>query len=391
MPHTRNYRLLVLMAFLQGVVFYGPIATIYRRAYGLDIQGLFLIESISWILTVALEAPWGRFADRFGYKRTLLLGNLVFLASKLVFSFASGFSGFLAERLLLSLALSALSGCTEALMYRSAGAADSEKAFGRWDAASGAGLLAASLSSPLLYAVSLRMTAYGTVIPYAVACACSLFLVDVDEEPAPGPSAVDADRPLHGLRHAFRTLVRDRGLVLFLISSAVVGEAAHSATVFLAPLQYERAGIPMAAFGALYAAVQGVALVAAGAWRLVRAVGRERAFRFLLLIVAAGLAALAVSDAAAPSVAALLAIAAATAMFRPLSASLQNERVVGPERATALSVNAMVTELAAAALNVGVGRAAGAGLSICFGSLAALVAVFAFLPGRAFRRRGRPA
>jgi len=381
----------VLIAFLQGVVFYGPIATIYRRAYGLDIQGLFLIESISWILTVALEAPWGRFADRFGYRRTLLLGNLVFLASKFVFSLASGFSGFLAERLLLSLALSALSGCTEALIYRSAGAADSDKAFGRWNAASGAGLLAASLSSPLLYAVSLRMTAYGTIVPYAIACACSLFLVDVDEEPAPRSADAVTDRPPRGLRHAFGTLAEDRGLVAFLISSAVVGEAAHSATVFLAPLQYERTGVPMAAFGALYAAVQGVALVAAGAWRLVRAVGRERAFRSLLLIVAAGLAALALSGAAALSVAALLAIAAAAALFRPLSASLQNERVVGPERATALSVNAMVTEFAAAALNVGVGWAAGKGLAVGFGALSALVALFAFMPASVFGRRSRRA
>ncbi|HPB65236.1 MAG TPA: hypothetical protein PLW80_01670 [Spirochaetales bacterium] len=28
MPHTRNYRLLVLMALMQGIVFYGPVATI---------------------------------------------------------------------------------------------------------------------------------------------------------------------------------------------------------------------------------------------------------------------------------------------------------------------------------------------------------------------------
>ncbi|PKL23459.1 MAG: hypothetical protein CVV47_14565 [Spirochaetae bacterium HGW-Spirochaetae-3] len=385
MPHTRNYRLLVLIAFLQGIVFYAPIATIYRRTYGLDIQGLFLIESISWILTVILEAPWGRFADRFGYRRTLLVGNVVFLASKVVFSFASGFSGFLAERLLLSLALSALSGCTEALLYRSVGAAESDKAFGRWHAASGFGLLVASIAAPLLYAGSLRITAYGTIVPYAAALACSYLLVDMGEGQELRRSG--SPQPGSGLRYALAALSKDRGLMLFLVASAVMGEAAQSATVFLAPLQYERAGIPIAAFGALFAAIQGVALAAAGSWRIVRAFGRERVFRSLLTIVALSLAALALSDAAALGVVALLAIAVSAAMFRPLSASLQNERVVGSERATALSVNAMVAELVAAALNVGVGRAAGAGLPIGFGVLAAITAAMAFLPRRALGRR----
>ncbi|MCP5454244.1 MAG: MFS transporter [Spirochaetaceae bacterium] len=385
MPHIRNYRLLALMALMQGIVFYGPVATIYRRAYGLDVEALFLIESISWIVTLALESPWGRFADRFGYRLTIVLGNVVFLASKLVFSVAYGFSGFLAERLLLSVALSALSGCTEALLYRSAGAEASEKAFGRWNAASAAGLLAASVASPLLYASSLRMTAYGTVVPYAIAAVASLFLVDVDEEKTTD-GATGAASATAGLRGAFEALARDRGLLLFVAASAVMGEAAQAATVFLAPLQYERAGIPLAAFGALYAALQVASLAAAGAWRLVGAVGRERTLRALFAVGAAALAILALSDGAWTSVAALLALAAAAALFRPLSASIQNERVIGSERATALSVNAMAAEIIAALVNVGVGRLAGVGLPAAFGALAAILGALAVSPAASPRR-----
>ena len=124
MPNRLNYRILVIIAFMQGMVFYRPIATIYRRAYGLDIQGLFLIESISWLVTIVLEAPWGRFTDRYGYRKTLLLGNLAFLISKIVFSFASGFPGFLAERLILSVSLAALSGSSEGLVYCLSGRQD---------------------------------------------------------------------------------------------------------------------------------------------------------------------------------------------------------------------------------------------------------------------------
>ncbi len=391
MPHTRNYRLLVLMALMQGIVFYGPVATIYRRAYGLDVEALFLIESISWIATLALETPWGRFADRHGYRLTVVLGSIVFLASKLVFSVAYGFSGFIAERLLLAVALSALSGCTEALIYRSVGAQASEKAFGRWNAASAAGLLAASVASPLLYASSLRMTAYGTVVPYAIAAVASLFLVDVDEAPTVGGATTRdiGSAAGSGLRGAFKALARDRGLLLFVAASAVMGEAAQAATVFLAPLQYERAGIPLAAFGALYAALQAASLAAAGAWRLVGAVGRERTLRALFAIGGAALATLALSSRAVPSVTALLALAAAAALFRPLSASIQNERVVGSERATALSVNAMAAEVIAALVNVGVGRLAGIGLPATFGALAAILGALALSPAASPARRAR--
>jgi MFS family permease len=309
MTNTKNYRLLVGIAFMQGMVFYGPVATLYRRAYGLDIQGLFLIESISWSLTIALEAPWGRFADRYGYRLTLLIGNGIFLGSKFVFAAASGFSGFLFERILLSLAISALSGCIEAMVYRSAGAASAEKAFGRWNAASGAGLFMSALASPLLYSASLRMTAYGTIVPYASSFVCSLFLVDVPESAAARPGSPGLT---HGLRAAGVALVMDRRLLVFLMVAAVSGEAAHAATVFLAPLQYERAGIP-------------------------------------------------------------------AALFKPLSSIVQNERVSGTERATVLSLNAMVIEMTAAVVNVGVGTAAAGGLPPGFGVLSALVAAMALV------------
>jgi MFS family permease len=383
MTHTTNYRILVVIAFLQGMVFYGPVATLYRRAYGLDIQGLFLIESISWVATIILEAPWGRFADRYGYRLTLLIGNAVFLGSKLVFAAASGFSGFLVERLALSVSLAALSGCSEAMVYRSAGPVAVERAFGRWNAASGAGLFLAAIVSPLLYSISLRAAAYGTIVPYAAAFFCSLFLVDLPEAISTYPAAGSAAR---GLRAALVSLAGDKRLLLFLSAAAVAGEAGHAATVFLAPLQYERSGIPVAAFGLLFAILQGAGLAAAGSGRLSATLGRGHALKALLLLESSGLATLAVSTSGVVSVVALVVVAVAVAMFRPLSSAFQNERVKGAERATALSVNAMVVEMAAAAVNIFVGRAAAAGLPVVFGFLAVAVAMLSSVVGIADRQ-----
>lgn len=54
----RNIYLLYTMTFLQGMVFYGAIATLYRQAQGVTIFQITLIESISYALCIALEVPW---------------------------------------------------------------------------------------------------------------------------------------------------------------------------------------------------------------------------------------------------------------------------------------------------------------------------------------------
>lgn len=376
MHFSSNYRLLVAVSFLQGFVFYGPAATIYRRAYGLDLGGLFLIESISWTATILLEVPWGRFADRFGYKRTLVLGNAVFLLSKIVFAVASGFGGFLAERLLLAVALAALSGCTEALLYRSVPRSEADRAFGRWHAAGSAGLFAAAALFPLFSRLELRATAYATVIPYAAAAVLSCFLGDAGETSAADAAAGRTPRP-GSVRAAARALFADRRLLAFLVAGAAIGEAAQAATVFLAPLQYERAGIPRAHFGALFALLQGAGMAAAAAGRFAERLGRRGAMALILVVETASLLALAISDSPAASVAALVAAAAAAALFRPISAAVQNERISGADRATSLSMNALVAEGTAAVLNVAVGGTAGRGLGTAFAALALLGAAAA--------------
>lgn len=51
----RNIRYMYAIALLQGMVFYGPVATLYREAQGVSIAQITLIESIS----LALVHPAG--------------------------------------------------------------------------------------------------------------------------------------------------------------------------------------------------------------------------------------------------------------------------------------------------------------------------------------------
>lgn len=72
--------LMCLAAFLQGIVFYGPVASLYRTQAGLSMGDIALIESVYYLLVVALELPLGAVAARLGYKRMLAVCSAVFFS-----------------------------------------------------------------------------------------------------------------------------------------------------------------------------------------------------------------------------------------------------------------------------------------------------------------------
>lgn len=57
MKPKRNVWLMYAIALLQGMVFYGPIATLYRQSAGVTIFEITIIESISLALCLLLELP----------------------------------------------------------------------------------------------------------------------------------------------------------------------------------------------------------------------------------------------------------------------------------------------------------------------------------------------
>lgn len=79
MSIRRNIRIMYAIALLQGMVFYAPIATLYRQNVGLGVFEIALIESISLAISIAMELPWGVVADRLQKIDDRLLHALVYL------------------------------------------------------------------------------------------------------------------------------------------------------------------------------------------------------------------------------------------------------------------------------------------------------------------------
>ena len=56
-----NLFFMYAISFFQGMVFYSSIATLYRQAAGISVFQITLIESISLVIALVFEIPWGHF------------------------------------------------------------------------------------------------------------------------------------------------------------------------------------------------------------------------------------------------------------------------------------------------------------------------------------------
>ena len=239
--HNANKKALVLMnlsAFFSGMVFYAPIATLYRQNRGISVWQMSVIEAVSLVLMMALELPWGYIADRIGYRRTLMISFLLLFISKIVFFGATTFPLFLFERILLAIALSALSGVDIAYLHTCKA---TQKELGHYQGSMFLGLLAVALLFPLFSEVYTQ-SAILTIISHLIAL---LFILSLPREnhEADGPLL-----PKTGMLKTVTTLVHNKKLLLYVGGNAVLFGVNQVVTIFLVQLCYARVGIALSMF-----------------------------------------------------------------------------------------------------------------------------------------------
>lgn len=126
-------RRMLWLALLQGLVFYAPVATLYRQVRGISLFQITLMEGISLGLSIVLELPWGIVSERIGYRRTLLFCSMLYLLSKIIFWQANGFFLFLLERLLLAVVLAGFSGVDAAYLAAVTPSSQRQRIFGLYE------------------------------------------------------------------------------------------------------------------------------------------------------------------------------------------------------------------------------------------------------------------
>ena len=343
--------------FLQGLVFYGPIATLYRESRGISLSEIFIIESISWILTMLLEVPWGWIADKFGYKRTLVISNFTFFISKIIFFKSYTFSMFLLERVLLSISISGLSGCDTALLYTSLGQNEnSEKIFGLYSSFSTIGFLAACIASYSIIDISMDTAAFLTIIPYGIATIATLFISDTSK------SSNKSNSILYNLKVTFK----NKQIIYIVVSFALISVVVQSVTVFLNQVQYIKSGIDVKYFGILLAINQIIKLSASRSYKLSQKYGKLESIKIIYIAIGLSCIVLALISNNILSIMLILIISLGISLASPMVVDIENKSITIEDRATILSIYSMISSVISACVSPVIGICADISIELAF-------------------------
>lgn len=355
----KNLYIMYAMALLQGMVFYSPVATLYRQAQGVTVFQITVIESISLALGILLEIPWGVVADKIGYRKTMVFCSGLYFVSKIIFWKATGFGGFLTERVLLSVVLAGFSGVDSSILYLSCDGKDAQKVFGVYNSLGTVGLLIAAAVFSIFVQDDYALAGLLTVVSYGFAALLSLGLTEVKQiQPEKGKS--------ESFITTFQNALRNRDLLLFLVAVAFMTETHQTITVFLNQLQYERCGLQSSAIGLIYivATMQGLLGVCSPA--VTKPAGLKRSLVLFCSLATISCLLLGLTTAVAPSVIGVLTLRMVDTLFQPYQAEIQNKQVQTKNHATVLSVYAMIIDCVAVGTNLTFGALSDWSLPLAF-------------------------
>lgn len=330
------------ISFLQGLVFYGPIATLYRLGRNISMSDIFLLQIIFSLVSLSLEVPWGWFADRIGYKKTLLISNVLFFASKVVFYFADGFLLFAVEALLAAMAVSGLSGCDSAFIYISSGENESGKNFGIYSASSTVGYVVAALLGGFMAAYSYSLDTFLTAAAYFAAMVLTCLLNE-----AHGDEVTKNYVRLSDIWAVFS----DKITLTEVLAFCIVGQAGQ-ALVFLHQPKFISVGINTGSIGIITALTQLICLSSVKSYRIAQRIGEITLLIISSVVVSLGFAVMAYSNSGPSVILSFVLVNGAVAIQWPVMEVIKNRAVKTDNRATILSIYALFYSVIGIALNL---------------------------------------
>ena len=114
MMKTKQFLWIDLAGFCNGMVLYAPVAILVRLNKGVSLSWFFYLQAILSFLIFLLEIPSGILTDKIGYKKSLILNQILLCLCKLIFLIGFGVTFFLLETIIEAIAATFSSGTIDA-------------------------------------------------------------------------------------------------------------------------------------------------------------------------------------------------------------------------------------------------------------------------------------
>ena len=363
----RNIRWVLLSRLCANLYFYSTTIVLFQQQRGLTFIAMFAMESILSIAILVADIPTSIWADRFGYKKIILLGRLCSITGMLCFLFAHGFWMFAVSNVLAGFAIACNSGCEGALIYHSLTERQREHqgnaAFTLLRLASTCGLFLGLASGSLIGALNPTLAVGASIVPLSFSLLAALHIQEQKELPVKLSQHIYW-QVVEIVKVALKTIYIKPELVgLSMIDSAAF--AFTNAIFWFNQLYFARADIPVIWFGPLTAAAMVLQfLVLLQMSRLQRSLGT----RVLLILscLLPGTAYILLVSISQPYVTVALVgcIIAFSSWREPLINNQFHKNVSDEARATTLSALSLLGSFTGIALNPWIGSLGDQGLSM---------------------------
>ena len=118
----RTRGVLTAATFVSNLHFYLPVFVFYLQQRGLNLAEVNALQFVALASTAVFEVPTGVFGDRFGRRRSIVLGMLCLAVSEAMMLTARAFWHFVALQIVLGIGFAFISGSMQALLVDSVAA-----------------------------------------------------------------------------------------------------------------------------------------------------------------------------------------------------------------------------------------------------------------------------
>ena len=322
-----------------------PIWVVFLQAKGLSLTQIGVLESVAWVLAAAIEVPTGAIADRWGRKASMALGTSLYALAMFLILTEALSPTFLLGYALWNTSFAFISGADTAFLY------DSLKADGRADEAakqSGRYLAITQGSQGVASVIGAAVATLDITLCFTIGGVSGLVataLVLTFKEP-PRLEAGEAQLTFwRNLRIAVAIAARRPAVRWLLLLTA--GFAIVPLVVYYVLLQpYALAvGLPIASLGFVVLGVQSAGVAAS--WLAHRIEGRVGLWTLVTGGIAISIGSMWLLGAlpSVPTVALVLTVALVPALAQPLLSAHLNDLIPSAQRATIISLSALLFEL----------------------------------------------
>ncbi|MTI47459.1 MAG: MFS transporter [Firmicutes bacterium] len=325
----------------------GPIMVLFLLAKGLSFTQIMLLQSIAAVSVVVFEVPTGAVADKFGRKLSMILGASFWGISLFVYMVGKSFIVFMIAEIVFSIGATLKSGADTALIYDSLKKHKVEGEFQRIEGNARAFSLYAqaigSIIAGFIYGIDRNLPMLVSIIFMIITI---IVAIRFDEPPIEEKEGNHEAKYLSHIIESGKYIINHEKIKAILLFSTVFFVFYRAGFWFFQPYM-KSVNIPVEAFGIIFFVFNITAAFVSKRSHKIMQMTKPRTLTFMAVLIIVSFLILGVTKIWV-GVAAILLQQAARGLYRPVTRKYLNKHIPSDKRATILSFNSLVTNIAVA-------------------------------------------